>query len=69
MAPIRHEASHTYDEWQSLGFQVVKGMKATGRNAAGKATFKESQTTLIEEDEDYEMDDHMADYIWDMGDR
>lgn len=70
MAPIRDEKSHTYEEWQKLGFQVVEGMKATGRNAAGKATFKESQTTILgEDDDDYGMDDHMSDYIWDMGDR
>jgi hypothetical protein len=69
MAPIRHEKSHTYEEWQNLGFQVAKGMKATGRNTAGKATFKESQTKLIGEDEDYEQDDQIADYLWDIGDR
>lgn len=33
----------TYDEWRELGYFVMKGEKATGRNAKGVATFTRDQ--------------------------
>lgn len=49
----------TYDEWRELGYQVQEGEKATGRNAAGKATFTRNQ---VEEREIYpDLDDDWGD--------
>jgi hypothetical protein len=42
-------SSKTYDEWKDLGYHVVRGEKATGRNVSGMATFSPDQ---VEEDED-----------------
>jgi hypothetical protein len=42
--------SLTYDEWLELDFHVIRGQKATGRNAQGIATFSPDQ---VEENEDY----------------
>lgn len=41
----------TYDEWRDLGYQVLKGEKASGRNASGKCTFTRDQ---VEEREDFD---------------
>jgi hypothetical protein len=35
--------SKTYDEWQELGYQVIKGEKSEGKNAQGKPTFTRDQ--------------------------
>lgn len=48
----------TFDEWKSRGYGVKKGQKATGRNAAGKATFTIDQVTeTYNEPNDWEYDD------------
>ena len=41
---IDDDAVDTYDGWKNRGRGVIKGEKATGRNADGIATFKASQT-------------------------
>ena len=67
--------THTYKEWKSLGFQVTRGEKSTGRNANGEATFKETQVVDIDVEEGYdflsseEMEFVCSDYFSDMGDR
>lgn len=33
----------TFDEWKAKGYHVIKGQKASGRNAEGKATFNDRQ--------------------------
>jgi hypothetical protein len=33
----------TYDEWKELGYQVIRGEKASSWNAQGKATFTRDQ--------------------------
>jgi hypothetical protein len=33
----------TFDEWKAKGYHVIKGQKATGRNAKGKVTFTDKQ--------------------------
>jgi hypothetical protein len=35
--------SKTYEEWREIGYQVMKGQKASGRNKDGKATFTREQ--------------------------
>ena len=46
--------SKTYDEWTLLGYHVMKGEKATGRNALNKATFTRDQV----EESEYDYDLH-----------
>lgn len=56
----------TFDEWKSAGFVVNKGQKATGRNAAGKATFTSDQVKQAYfGDEDGDPDDPYE--IWARG--
>lgn len=38
----------TYEEWQKVGYHVVRGEKATGRNESGKATFNDLQVEVNE---------------------
>lgn len=45
----------TYKEWQSLGYQVMKGERSSARDADGVALFREDQTyDLSDEDIDYD---------------
>ena len=56
--------SKTYDEWTLLGYHVMKGEKATGRNALNKATFTRDQVEEFEDDYDlygYGPDDDSGD--------
>jgi len=41
--------ARTYDDWKLLGYHVIKGERATGRDARGVATFTRDQ---VEEDFD-----------------
>lgn len=61
----------TFKQWKAQGYHVVKGEKATGRNAEGVATFNEEQVYPNGPygDEDYDADEQIADYIYDIGDR
>lgn len=34
---------HTFEEWERDGYKVMRGEKATGRNADGKPTFNSRQ--------------------------
>lgn len=34
---------HTYDEWHKLGYVIIKGSKAVGRDKNNTALFSESQ--------------------------
>jgi len=47
LKPIPQSDGMTYDQWQAHGYQVVRGEKATGRNADGVPTFTEDQ--VVEE--------------------
>jgi hypothetical protein len=42
--------SHTYAEWQALGFQVRIGQKATGFTTDGAAWFSSDQVREIKND-------------------
>lgn len=61
---------HSYDDWQTLGYHVIKGEKATNRNSMGKATFTIDQ---VEEDcdepADWEYEDDWMFIDPDLGDR
>lgn len=46
MKRCKHTKSKTYREWGRLGYHVIRGQKATGRNADGTCTFKRSQVAL-----------------------
>jgi len=35
--------ARTYDDWKLLGYHVIKGERATGRNSSGVATFTREQ--------------------------
>lgn len=48
--------SRTFNEWKAKGFHVKRGQKATGRNAAGVATFTKAQVERNIE-YDYEEED------------
>lgn len=51
--------AHTYDEWKELGYHVIRGEKATGRNSKGVATFTEDQ---VEENDDDDLRGDLGDY-------
>lgn len=62
----------THDEWIKAGYRIAKGHKATGRNAAGVATFTKAQVIRLghrpkgegydpDDGADYEADRDMAD--------
>jgi hypothetical protein len=57
LKPLENEGL-TYDQWKADGYQVVRGEKATGRNADGVPTFTEDQ--VIEESEDSDGSEHWA---------
>lgn len=44
------EEKRTFDEWVSLGFRILKGSKAIGRNEHGTALFDATQ--VIEADDE-----------------
>lgn len=53
----------TFDEWKAMGYHVIKGQKAAGRNAEGKATFSRAQVEANNWNPgDYDQDDMEADY-------
>jgi hypothetical protein len=47
----------TYEDWQTIGYQVIKGEKSTGRDKNGKATFTRNQ--VEERDNDIDTNDPM----------
>jgi len=51
--PPRVLEAHTYDEWQKLGYHVVRGETHTGRNAASVATFTIAQVEENVDPRDY----------------
>lgn len=58
----KHTKARTYKEWGQLGYHVIRGQKATGRNADGVCTFKRSQVErnnnyYRDEDDDREDDE------------
>lgn len=41
--PIRPDEEHTYDEWQSIGYQVQRGSTHVSRDGSGRALFSAAQ--------------------------
>jgi hypothetical protein len=60
----------TYDEWKKEGFHVIKGQKASARNAKGEAVFDTSQvkkymySSSVDEDYDRDIDRDLGDYYF-----
>lgn len=48
----------TYEDWRLIGYQVIKGEKATGRDPkTGKATFTRNQVEdIVDRDKIYRED-------------
>jgi len=53
--------SLTFKEWKALGFFVIKGEKARGKNIKGVSVFEEDQVVFSEKEiirNDYDNIDH-----------
>ena len=51
----------TYEEWKLLGYHVMKGEKATGRNKQDEATFAREQVDDADAWTDAVPDQHLSD--------
>lgn len=48
--PINNRTALTFDEWFENGYRIKKGMKSSGRNSKGQATFTMKQVWFVPKD-------------------